>query len=242
MNALQNIPESELILLIRAYLERQAREWITLKQKFLEETGSRKVNQLDVKIFGIIPYILEAYKAHALGKTNELEFREQLGLAMTKFVSDNFPNLATEKQKQVCLNVLSMYAFTIFMGHGIQQELQRTLREAIGFALGSSLDSKQIFSDESIYAIFLAKTETPETLRKKLETIFAAASPKRTAHLFRLAGKILRKEDLSNAAYSPPPASIEIATKRKCADSFLKQMIVWPEVINQRILEVFYPR
>lgn len=242
MNALQSIPESELALLIRAYLERQAREWSNLTQKFYEEAGSKKVNQLNVKIFGLIPYILEAYKAHALGKTNELKFREQLGSAMTKFVSDNFPNLATEKQKQVCLNVLSMYAFTVFMGHGIQQELQRTLREAIAFALGSNLDSRQIFSDGNIYAIFLAKTETPETLRKKLETIFAAASPIRTAHLFRLAGKILRKEDISNAPSSPPPACIEIATKRKCADSFLKQMIIWPEIINQRILEVFYPR
>lgn len=242
MNALQDISRSDLAGVVEPYLKRQAKEWSNLRRRFYELTDSDQINELDVKIFALIPSIAGAYRDYALGTSNELILREELAAAITRFVGENFPHLKSEKQKQVCQNVLSMYAFTIFLAHGIQPELQRVLRAALAFSERSGLKPEQIFYEDDIYSLFLARTETPETLRKKLETILATSSPKRTAHVFRLAGKILRKEDPVADLSAPSPLSGEMEAKRECACRFLKQTMMWPEVINQRILEVFYPR
>ncbi|MBI4992279.1 MAG: hypothetical protein HZB99_03605 [Candidatus Harrisonbacteria bacterium] len=235
------ISDENLFLLSRAYLERQAREWQLLKRNFTREAGMNNPTELENIIFRLIPKLSEAFAYYVNGLKNELELREEIKKAAQHQLQETWPHLRDEKKIRVSLAILSMYALTVFMAHGIQSELRRIFSDAIKFAEKNRLQPHQIFQDEKVYLIFIYKTETPVSYRKKLETIFSTASPARTGILFRRTKFCLEHSDETVDINSPP--SVEEETIRKqCAISFLKQIITWPEVITQRVLEVFYPR
>jgi len=238
---LSELTDEELSELTRHYLERQTKEWKHLKKEFTTEAQMNNPAEIESVVIRLIPKLIEPFSYYAIGVINELELRQEIKRAAQKHLKESWPHLQDVKRLSVALSVLSMYTLTVFMAHGIQSELQRVFNDAIQFAERNQLQPHHIFQDEKIYLNFICKTETPISYRKKLETIFAASSPKRTAFLFRRAKEFLENPQTS-APINSPPSPEEEKARVQCATSFVKQIIAWPEVITQRILEVFYPR
>jgi len=238
---LSELSDEQLLSLSRAYLERQAKEWLSLKSKFTAKTGMSNVTELDSVILKLIPRLTDPFAYYAFGLKNELELRSDIKEAARLQVLETWPHLQDEKKISVSLAVISMYALTVFMAHGIQSELHRVFSEAVKFSERNRVALHRVFQDENIYMIFIYKTEKPESYRKKLGTIFAVASPARTSILFRRTKLFITDPEHSTDLQSPPSQE-EKEVREKSAISFLKHIITWPEVITQRILEIFYPR
>ncbi len=240
-NLLKEINEEELIDLTRAYLLRQVKEWIGLKENFILETGMKNSACFERLMTTAIPYFIGAYQSYALGLLTELEIKQKLKLSARLFLRDTNPELDTSIKIKRSAKVLMVYLSTIFMAHGIQSELQRVFSEAIDLAKKKSVSFSEIFDKNFLYLEFIRKTETPESFRKKLELLFGALNPKRIIKILNYPSKSSEKYTAIAAGQSLFPEEINKA-KLKSAETLWKQIFSWPAVINNRILNIFYPR
>ena len=238
---LKEIDEGEVTDLTRAYLLRQVQEWVSLKENFILETGMKNSAYFDLLMTTIVPYFLDAYQAYALGLLTELEIRQKMKLSARLFLKDKNPELDTGIKRKRSAKVLMVYLSTIFMAHGIQQELQKIFSKAIDLAKKKSVSPSEIFKKHSLYLEFIRKTETPESFRKKLETLFGALNPKRIIKILNYPYKSSEKYTVIAASQSPFLEEINKA-KIKSAETLWKQIFSWPAIINNRILDIFYPR
>ena len=238
-NYAAQLPDEELRGLTRAYLERQAKEWVRLKRQFCEKAGLENHLEMNGRIFGIIPYLTNFYESYLLGLIDEAIFEHKLKIAIRIFLKDLYPERDEPSEKGPATITLSLYVFSIFLPES-QADLQKIASDAIMLAAAESCPPAGIFQNDELYLKLIRICEKPETFRKKLQKMMAPMSPKRTAEIFLGAIKEMKKESAGQIAATQTEE--EFNARMQCASSLIKQNMAWPQIINQRILEVFYPR
>lgn len=238
-NWAKTLNDEELRDLTRAYLERQAKEWARLKRQFCEKACLKNHLEMNEIIFGIIPYLTNFYESYLLGLIDETIFEHKLKIAVQIFLKDLYPERDEPSERGPATVILSLYVFSIFMPES-QADLQKIVSDAIMLAGTKLRPPASIFQNDELYLMLIQICEKPETFRKKLQKMMAPMSPKRAAEIF--SGAIQEMKNGSAGRIAVTQTEEELNAKMQCAFSLINQNMAWPQTINQRILEVFYPR
>lgn len=170
-NSTLTISDEELLNLTRTYLERQFTEWLELRKNVAISPIKEKDRNFSQRIHNFIPYLIGICTSYVNSNLNEAEFREKFACAVRLYlVDEKLPYRNLKEKRQVYLTMLR-YLSNIYFAHGHQQELQRIFQAAIDLPRKYEFPPSKIFKRNSIYLIFLKKTETAISFRKKLERI-----------------------------------------------------------------------